>query len=104
LAERNKNPRCFLAIELENSGSRKHMLGDVANASILGAIGIVVPLNEKRLRAFRKIREYIVFATKVGKLKASFNNVILLNRENFMNVISRQSRTLEKNLNIATHS
>src|SRR3989338_1211827 len=74
LGNRNENPRCFLAIEIEGSGSRKHMLGDVANASIIGSIGIIIPFNEKKLKQFKKIKGYITFATDAGKIRAVFKN------------------------------
>lgn len=93
LDNRNRNPRCFLAIEVENSGSRKHMLGDIANASIMGAVGVVIPLNEKQLKGFIKIKNYITFATEVGKLKPSFNNVIVINKNKFLRIVSSYDST-----------
>ena len=88
LNNRNSNPRCLISVEIEDSGSRKHMLGDIANTSILGAIGIVVPLNQAKLEAFKKIMKYIHFARAVGKLKQSFANVLLINKEDFLRLIS----------------
>ncbi len=89
LEARNRNPRCFLAVEIENSGTRKHMLGDIANASIMGAIGVVVPLTEEKLRGFRKMKKYVEFATAVGKLeKPSFRNVLIVNKNDFLTVVS----------------
>jgi len=86
LRSKNKNPRCFLAIELENSGSRKHLLGDIANVSIIGAFGIVVAMNDSKLKAFKRIKEYINFATQVQKLPETFNNVVVLNQDKFMDI------------------
>lgn len=84
---KNKNPRCFLGIEIEASGGRKHMLGDIANASIISAIGIVIPLND-RLKGFKGIKKYIEFATRVGKMNSSFNNVLIITEENFTQILS----------------
>ena len=38
----NANPRCLLAVEIEFSGSSKHILGDYTNASMMGYLGIVI--------------------------------------------------------------
>ncbi len=89
LAMRNRNPRCLLGIEIENSGTRKHRFGDIANASIMGAVGIVVPLNQETLNSFVKLLKYISFVTNAGKLRPSFNNVVVLSRTNFLKLLCR---------------
>ena len=88
LGVRNRNPRCFIAIEIEHSGTRKHMLGDIANASIMGAIGIVVPLTDEKMRGFKKMKKYVEFATTVGKLRPSFRNVLIVSKDRFLEVLS----------------
>ena len=88
LRQENKNPRCFLAIEIEKSGSRKHMVGNIVNASILGAFGIIIPFDDKALSAYRKIDAYLDFAAKVGKTKEIFKNVLIINKEKFFKAIS----------------
>lgn len=80
----NKNPRCFLAIEIEKSGSRKHMLGNIVNASIIGAIGIVVPFDDKALAAYKRINEYITFAAEVKKTRSVFKNVLIIKNQAFI--------------------
>ncbi len=88
LKQKNKNPRCFLAIEIEKSGSRKHMLGDIANVSILGSIGIIIPFDDKRLSAFIRIQKYLNYAANVGKTENYlFKNVLILTKANFLNTI-----------------
>lgn len=87
----NKNPRCFMAIEIEKSGTRKHLLGDIANASIIGAIGVVIPLDDSRLNGFKAIRKYLNFATSVRKLEGRlFKNVLIISQDKFTHIISRQ--------------
>jgi hypothetical protein len=54
----NSNPRCALAIEVVFSGSAKHVHGDIANASIMGMYGIVVP-NPKMEARVRRNFEYV---------------------------------------------
>jgi len=92
LRNKNENPRCFLAIEIENSGSSKHMLGNIANVSIIGSIGIVIPFNDKKLSLCKRIRKYIAFATDVGKIKTIFKNVLIINKENFLQVLDQNGR------------
>lgn len=86
--EYNKNPRCFLAIEIEKSGSRKHMLGDIANSSILGYMGIVIPLGEKKPNQFKKIKDYIDFAVRNEKTSKVFNNVIIIKLQDFLDCLA----------------
>jgi len=38
----NENARCLLCTEIEESGTRKHCLGNLVSASALGRIGILV--------------------------------------------------------------
>lgn len=88
LNKRNKNPRCFLAIEIEKSGSSKHMLGNIANVSILGSIGVVVPFNESQLSLCKRIKEYLAFAITIKKVKEIFENVLVIDKENFLRVFN----------------
>jgi len=81
---RNENPRCLLAIEIENSGSSKHMLGNIANVSILGAIGVVIPFNDTKLKLCKRIKKYLKHAIIVKKIpKDIFRNVIIIEKNNF---------------------
>lgn len=90
-ANSNLNPRCFLAIEIENSGSSKHMLGNIANVSILGSIGVVIPFNSTKLFLCKRIRKYVTFATNVGKLEGVFKNMLIINKENFLRILESAS-------------
>lgn len=87
LRNRNENPRCFLAIEIENSGSSKHMLGNIANVSIIGSIGVIIPFNDRKLSLCKRIKKYVAFATDVGKIETIFKNVLIINKENFLQVL-----------------
>ena len=86
--EPNMNPRCLIAIEIETSGSRKHLLGDIINASIFGKIGLIVPTNEKNFKSFERIMEYLQFAQKNKKIKNKvLNNVILIKSDELIEVL-----------------
>jgi len=87
LENANPNPRCFLAIEIENSGSSKHMLGNIANVSIIGSIGVVIPFNYKKASLCNRIKKYVTFATQVGKTEDVFKNVLIIDKENFLRVL-----------------
>lgn len=86
--EYNYNPRCSIAIEIEASGSRKHMLGDIANASILGKLGIIIPTSNEKKYQFDRIKGFIDFATSVGKLEYTFRNYIIISVEEFKEIIN----------------
>ena len=92
LGKANPNPRCFMAVEVEKSGTRKHMLGDMVNASIIGMIGIVIPLKEGILRGFKGIKKYLEFATRVEKSKYSFDNVLIVGGNDFLDALEQATR------------
>jgi len=65
--EPNKNPRCFIVIEVENKNSRKHRLGSLVNASALGKTGIIVASSDRVFTSFVKIRKYLAFLNQAQK-------------------------------------
>jgi len=85
----NNNPRCFLAIEIEKSGSRKHMLGDIINAAYLGKYGMVIAIGQKKYMHFVKILEYLRFCVTVGKARERFSNILLFESQDYLRVLER---------------
>jgi len=88
ITSRNPNARCFLAIEIENRCSRKHILGGLVNAAALGKIGIVVPWTPERLRAVLKMRRYLFFLASVGKNTFDPTNLLVLERNQVEQALS----------------
>lgn len=82
LLDLNPNPRCFMAIEVENSTARdvKHLLGSVTNCSLLAKIGIVVVFDEY-LKYAERLIQYLAFAKRVKKTtKELFRNVFVISK------------------------
>lgn len=77
----NWNARCFLAIEIENKVSRKHLMGGAVNAAALGRLGIVVGWTEDKVRALVQVRQYLAFLGSVGKPTIIVENLLILTRE-----------------------
>ncbi|MEM3713962.1 MAG: hypothetical protein QXF82_03325 [Nitrososphaeria archaeon] len=79
----NQNARCFMAIEIEKSGSRKHRIGDIVNACSLGRVGIIIAWDLSVLRSFLKITEYFSFLK--GKRKPTYEtrNLVIVSKEQF---------------------
>ena len=76
----NRNSRCFIAIEIENQVSRKHLLGGALNASVLGRIGVAVGWHEA-FQMFLRLRHYILYLKSVGKNTFDASNLLLLKPE-----------------------
>ncbi len=93
---KNLNPRCFLAVEIENStgNDAKHILGSITNASILGKIGILVTMNSKN--CLKRISKYLKFAKDVEKIDQEFANVILIQKKDFDEVLDEFLRNISK--------
>lgn len=80
----NQNSRCFIAMEIEKSGTMKHRLGDVVNACSLGRIGIVVAINDSILKSFLRIGTYFGFLRSKGKPTFRTDNLLVLTKEQFI--------------------
>jgi hypothetical protein len=83
-ASPNRNARCFLAIEIENRVSRKHLMGGALNAAALGRWGIVVGWDEGKVKALLRLREYMLELKRVGKPTFStLANLIIVSPDQF---------------------
>lgn len=78
---KNQNARCFLAFEIENSSSKKHIMGSIVNAASLGRIGIGVAYNESAKRSFLRILNYLAFLKRVEKNTYSTTNFLIITKE-----------------------
>jgi len=87
LKNKNSNARCLLAIEIENSGSRKHIIGDAVNASALGRVGIFIAWTPEKLRAAVKMRKYLQFLKRVGKNTFNTTNLLILDKNQFLQAV-----------------
>ena len=85
----NQNARCFIAIEIEKSGSRKHRLGDIVNASALGRIGLIIAWDAAALRSFLRIITYFDFLREVKKNTFQTANVAILEKEQFLYILDQ---------------
>lgn len=85
LSTLNKNPRCFMAIEIENTNAAKRALGDIVNASAMGKIGIVVPVGSEKYEMFIKLKRYFHFLEQIGKLEGNFRNLLIIEAGKFIN-------------------
>jgi hypothetical protein len=79
----NLNARCLLCIEIEDSGSRKHCLGNLVNASALGRIGLLIARSEEIRRTFLRQRVYLRFLADVEKNSFKTDNALVLSAEQF---------------------
>lgn len=96
-AEHNINPRCFLAIEIENKGGRKPRLGSIVNAAILGKVGIIVTFTEESDNSLRKIKKFLKFAETVHKTKVDISkNVIIITKEDFFKALGEYAQSAKK--------
>jgi len=83
----NKNPRCFIAIEIENRTSRKHRLGSMINAAALGKIAIMVGANNKVVKSFKRLLNYLFYLDYVKKTRWAPRNILLVEMEEFIDVL-----------------
>jgi hypothetical protein len=87
MSARNPNARCFLAIEVDCSGSRKHLMGGAINAAALGRLGLSVAGSPDLLRALLKMRRYLLFLASVGKNTFDPGNLMVVTMAQFMDAL-----------------
>ena len=88
LKAKNFNARCFIAIEIENRVTRKHLIGGVVNASALGRIGIMIPWTPDKMRAAIKLRRYLEYLAGAEKNTFDTTNLLILDKDQFMHALS----------------
>lgn len=87
LRDFNRNARCFLAVEIENKVSRKHLLGGAVNASALGRIGVVIGWTDDKVRALVRLLAYWQFLHSVGKNTYRTDNLFIVSLEQFRQAV-----------------
>ena len=84
----NENPRCLLAIEIEFTGSSKHILGGITNASMMGLVGIVIGRSDN-IAKIHRIQEYVRWLPQVRKAPMSlFGNVVIFEATPFLELVA----------------
>ncbi|PCH90817.1 MAG: hypothetical protein COB85_09900, partial [Bacteroidetes bacterium] len=81
LIQKNQNARCFIAFEIENSSSKKHIMGSMINAASLGRVGVGVAFNDSVLRTFVRILNYLGFLKRVEKNTYDSTNFLIITKE-----------------------
>lgn len=89
----NPNPRCFIAIEIENTKDAKRSIGDIVNASVMGKVGIVIPIGEDKYKLFYKIKKYFHYLEQAGKLEGNFRNVLIIEGNKLLDAFPDLSTT-----------
>jgi hypothetical protein len=83
----NNNPRCLLAIEVVFSGSSKHLLGDILNASVIGLYGIVVG-HPNMITKIKRNKKYLEKLAELGKIDClPFRNVLIVSTDEFIELL-----------------
>lgn len=76
-----------MAIEVEGSGSEKHLLGDMINVSISGRIGVVIGYNDVKFKTFLRQLDYLAYTVEANKIKFNSKNIIVLKPDQFENIL-----------------
>ncbi|MDM5187567.1 hypothetical protein QUF99_09615 [Bacillus sp. DX4.1] len=83
----NRNARCFMAIEIENKVSRKHLMGGAINSSALARIGIVIPWTNDKLNAFVRLVRYLHYLKLAEKNTFNTTNLLIVTKEQFFDAL-----------------
>lgn len=88
----NKNPRCVIAVEISFSGSSKHILGDFANASMMGLLGIVIT-SKRNYTKVSRMANYLDIVSKIGKApEGMFSNILVFEADEFIDLFVKKNK------------
>lgn len=88
LKNSNLNARCFLAIEIENEVSRKHLFGGTVNAAALGRIGVMIGWTKEKVLALVRLQAYWDFLGSVQKNTYRTNNLLILSPDQMQEALT----------------
>ncbi|BCC10827.1 MULTISPECIES: hypothetical protein [Bacillus cereus group] len=88
IMSQNRNARCFMAIEIENQVSRKHLMGGAINASALARVGIVIPWTDDKLNAFVRLVRYLHYLKLADKNTFNTTNLLIVTKEQFLEALN----------------
>ncbi len=87
----NSFSRCFLAIEIEFSGSEKHILGSIINASVSGAIGIVIT-NHDNIKKAERLSSYIMRLEGLERIDLNvLRNLVIFEQDDFISFLKMKN-------------
>ncbi len=85
----NSSSRCYLAIEIEFSGSSKHILGSILNASVSGSLGIVVADSHNRSKIDNLVHYFLrLESLELLKLNKIIANLFVFEDDEFLDLLS----------------
>lgn len=83
----NSLSRCYLAIEIEFSGSSKQLLGSMVNAAVSGSIGIVI-VKKTDIEKANRISTYLMRLEDFEKVKLNMlRNLIIFECDDFLKLL-----------------
>jgi len=88
LINKNQNARCFIAFEIENINSKKHIMGSIINAASLGRVGIGIAYSENALKTFTRILNYLSFLKQVEKNTYDTTNFLIITKEQMVAILN----------------
>lgn len=90
LIQKNQNARCFLSIEIENTSTKKHIMGSMINAASLGRVGIGIAYNDSVKRTFVRIMNYLGFLKRVEKNTYDTTNFLIVTKEQIESILNEE--------------
>jgi len=81
----NRFGRCYLAIEIEFNSNSKHAFGSLINASVSGALAIVVVNTEKKKKELERLINYVLRLQDFDLIELnSLRNLVVFEKSEFV--------------------